>query len=241
MLSCFFVDGLFTDGALAKSDALFDPDYATAPSYRYANLDAQSCRAELDRRAIVHTPVPEAPGVLAPVRLPVGLRGVVFHTLLPREQRASSPWEVFDCRLVLALHDFAAILEAHQIDEVLIYSAWRPPPDSWPKEKLARRHPGGLAVDVFRFRKRPSADGPLEDRWLDVKDEWGGVIGAKTCGTDADPPSVEHEGTRELRTIVCEAAGARIFSTMLTPHYDEAHFNHVHLEVTPEVRWRIVR
>lgn len=240
---------IFTpQGAAAKGSATFEADYATAPSYRYGELSAEDCTKALGERQIKHIVVDEAPGVLAPVRLPEGLRGITFRTTLSREQGATSPWEVFDCRLVLALHDFAAILERHAIDEVLIYSAWRPPHKDWPSDKLARRHPGALAVDIFRLRKK-AAETPCPEnspekvthRWLDVKEHFSSAVGDVTCGPEADLPFVESEEATELRAIVCEAAAERIFTTMLTPNYDAAHYNHFHLEITPEVRWRIVR
>jgi hypothetical protein len=40
---------------------------------------------------------------------------------------------------------------------------------------------------------------------------------------------------------VCAAADAHLFTTILTPNYDRAHYNHFHLEVTPEVKWHLVR
>jgi hypothetical protein len=340
-----------------RNVATFEPDYATAPSYRYANTSPEGCLAELARRGIAYRAVPEARGVRAPVRLLAGLRGVTFRTELSRERAAESPWEVFDCRLVLALHDFAEVLGAHDIDEVLIYSAWRPPPKSWPTDKQARRHPGALAVDVYRFRQRasprllaaaaeapapspapsaapaqvpaseapatpsepceckcaapaeappansdetaekapydpleevieppseaPPSEPPSEEppseappseeprtpvpserpepptpvppaenapaqaatghRWLDVQQHFHGAIGAPICGPSAPTPSQPSGEAITLRSIVCQTAARRIFSSMLTPNYDQAHFNHLHLEVTPEAKWRIVR
>ena len=46
---------------------------------------------------------------------------------------------------------------------------------------------------------------------------------------------------REIRSIACEAADARIFHSILTPNYDRPHRNHFHLEVTAGVQWFIVR
>jgi hypothetical protein len=221
--------------AKKKSQAVPDPAWATAPSAVYGKMTATECRAELDRRAVAYETVPEAPGVLAPVRIPDGVGGVLYRTELSRARARISPWEVFDCRLVLALHDFGAILTKHGIDEAIIFSAWRPPPKSWPEGKLAQRHPGALAVDVFRLGKR---DDPKRAP-LEVEKQYEGKVGTSSCGADATvPASVEG---KELRAIVCEAAAARIFTSMLTPNYDERHFNHLHLEVTPDVKWRLIR
>jgi hypothetical protein len=44
----------------------------------------------------------------------------------------------------------------------------------------------------------------------------------------------------ELRRIVCDAAGARLFNVALTPNYNWPHRNHFHLEVTAGVGWFVV-
>jgi hypothetical protein len=275
-----------------KSLATFSADYTSAPSYRYANLDAPSCLSELDRRKISYQRVAEARGVLAPLRIPDGVGGVIFRTALPRSKGRQSPWEVFDCRLVLALHDFSKILVAHHIDEVLIFSAWRPPSKHWKKGKLARRHPGALAIDLYKFRRRvpvaapqkrqnaPGDGSPVEPQkgdsvadeettkpppakaktgtsqpppseglaseglaseWLNVKDDFHGKIGRATCAPGTVGPNPVTPQTVELRALVCETDAARIFTSMLTPNYDKPHFNHFHFEVTPEVKWRLLR
>jgi hypothetical protein len=241
-----------------ESIATFSDDWAEAPSAVYARMGAVACKRELVRRGIGFTEVRDARGVLAPVRIPAGLAGVRFRTALPPDKGATSPWEVFDCRLVLALHDFASILRAHGIDDVLIFSAWRParaPAATKPKRGRkkarhrrpveARRHPAALAVDVQRFGKRVpgalEADRAVARTWLDVERDFHGRIGAETCGPSAPPPDPPTPEALEMRALVCEAAAARMFTSMLTPNYDAAHRNHLHLEVTPKVRWRIVR
>lgn len=236
-----------------RSDAAPDPDWKNAPSARYAALDTAACHAALRKRKVTFEVVAEAPGVRSPVRIPKGVGGVAFRTLLPRDQAKKSPWEVFDCRLVLALDDFAAILARHDIAEALIFSAWRPPPKSWPEGAIAKRHPGGLAVDVMALVRKPEGEGegepdddasePAEPRppRLDVKKHFGGKIGSESCGSKARAPHPATPEALELRAIYCEAAAARLFTSMLSPSYDRAHHDHLHLEVTPDVRWRMVR
>ncbi len=218
-----------------KSLVTFSPSYASAPSYRYASLSKEACVAELDRRAIRYVAVDVAKGVLAPVRLPEGVGGVRYRTELPESERATSPWEVFDCRLVLALHDFGAVLAEHGIAEAIIFSAWRPPGKRWPDDKLATRHPGALALDVKALKLRESGD------WLSVKADFAGRVGDVTCGPNAAPPVAPSARAATLRKLVCTAAAAHTFTSILTPNYDAAHHDHLHLEVTPEVKWQLVR
>jgi hypothetical protein len=208
-------------------------DPTTTPAFRYAQLDRAECEAELARRAIPFTRVEEARGVLAPVRLAGPVGGVTYHTGLPAEQRATSPNEVFDCRLVLALDDFGAILAQHGVVEVIHMSGWRPPrARSWPAGKLGTRHDGALALDAGTFIRK---DGTR----LDVEKQFHGRIGAKTCGPGTGPSPATPEAL-ELRSIACEAADAHLFQVELTPDYNWPHRNHFHLEVTPNVKWFLV-
>jgi len=235
--------------------------------------------------------VAEAPGVVTPVRVLDGVGGVLYRTAQSRAVRAKSPFDVADCRLVLALDDLSAILRKHDIDEAVMFSAWRPLRGAPTTGRLPSRHPGGLAIDIYQFGKwvapesaaapvpataaeaSGSADAtgpatpsspvaapaqaaagspaaaappappaePQERAWLHVEKDFGGRIGAETCGPSAEPPNPPTKEALELRAIVCEIDRARIFTTILTPNYNRAHFNHVHLDLTPSVKWRLAR
>lgn len=226
--------------AQGRGHTRLHPDWAKHPSTRYAALDAPACLSELARRKITFTPVTSAPGVLAPVRVPEDVGGVVYRTAIARHLRATNPYDVFDCRLVLALHDFSNVLRAHDIEEVLIFSAWRPPGKQRDDGKLGHRHPGALAIDAYRFGKR-RLPGQSERTWLEVEKDFHGTIGPAPCGAGAAPPSPSTPAARELRSIACEAADQHFFTSILTPNYNRAHRNHFHLEVTPDVKWFLVR
>ncbi len=163
---------------------------------------------------------------------PVG--GVVYRTDYPDSRRASVPYEVFDCRLVVALAELGPRLTAHGIDEVRIFSAWRPPSKGWPQEKFGTAHLGGLAADLRLFKK---SDGTA----LDVEKDFHGRIGSVPCGPGAASPSPDTPQARELRDIYCGAAEARLFNVLLSPDHDFPHRNHFHVEIRPGVRWFIVR
>lgn len=231
--------------ALASADARAVPRSAD-PAIRYGNLDRGTCESELSRRHIAFTPVAEARGVLAPVRLAGPLHGVTYHSALPARQRATSPYEILDCRLVLALDDFSKILEKHDIVEVIHFSVYRPP--SLHRDALAHhsstgselslrsslrtQHAGALAIDAGWFKRR---DGTV----LQVQRDFHGRIGTKTCGPGTGPSPATPEAL-ELRRIACEAADAHLFNVELTPDYNWPHRNHFHLEVTPQARWFLV-
>ena len=170
--------------------------------------------------------------MVAPVRLVGPLNGVLFRTELPDKERAKSPHEIADCRLVLALDDYTEVLRQHDIVEVRHYSMYRLPPDSWPRHKPALHHLGAGAIDVGRLVAK---DGSV----LDVDRDFHGAIGAKTCGVGAAPRPAT-AAAKKLRAILCETVDRRIFNVVLTPNYNAPHKNHFHLEVTVGVKWFLV-
>jgi hypothetical protein len=204
-------------------------DATTTPAWKYGELTQEACEAELTKREIGFTRVDEARGVRAPVRLTGRLHGVAFNTDEKPEQRDASVYMIADCRLALAMDDFAQILATHDVVEVRHYSMWRPPAKDWPADKEGTRHAGALALDAGRFTK---SDGKV----LDVVKDFHGRIGAKTCGDGAGPKPPSPDSL-ELRAILCETAAAHLFNVMLTPNFNRPHRNHFHLEVTEGVKW----
>lgn len=207
------------------------------PSARYAQLDRRACEKELLARKIAFTLV-TARGVQQPVRLRADISGVTFHTGEKAAARARSPAEVYDCRLVLALSDWSKILAAHGIDEVRTISAWRPSRSTHTEGKLAVRHSGGLAVDIKRLGKK-AVRGTTERVWLDIAKDFHGRIGAPVCGAASQTARLP-ASAKELRAIVCEAKRLGIFTSILTPSYDRAHRNHLHVEIRPGVEWSLL-
>ncbi len=202
------------------------------PAHRYSSLTQEACEAALEDRGIPFKR-DSAKGVMAAVRLTGALHGVLFRTNdRNEERRETSIWEIADCRLVLALDDFAKILAEHDIVEVRHYSLHRKAPDRWPDDKIGQQHIGGLAIDAAKFIKKDGSK-------LDVLDDFKGRIGARTCGPKAR--KVKSAAALELREIVCAAVDARLFNVVLTPDHNRAHRNHFHLEVTPGVTWMMVR
>ena len=211
----------------------FPADAGSSRASSAAAMDRSECRRELEKRGVRVTELDKLPGVEMPVRLlgPVG--GVVFRSDYPDAQRPTLPFEVFDCRLVVALTHFAAILRDHDVTEVRIFSAYRPPPKSTPASAVRTGHPGGLAADLRLLIKSSGAR-------LEVLTDFDGQIGADPCGSGG-PGGGEKSPTRELRSIFCAGVRERIFHLMLSPNYDRPHRNHFHFEVRPGVRWFIVR
>jgi hypothetical protein len=200
------------------------------PARRYGAMTATACERELRARGVSFALVPEARGVLLPMRLTGPIRGVTYHTGLPERSRATSPYEIVDCRLALALDDFSQILAEHDIVEVVHYSVYRPPtPRDLRGGGLGTRHPGALAIDAGSFIKKDGSK-------IVVEKDFHGGIGQRACGVA--PPA--DANAKELREIVCTAADQKLFNVVLTPDYNWQHRNHFHLEVTPNVSWFII-
>jgi hypothetical protein len=87
-------------------------------------------------------------------------------------------------------------------------------------------HARGLALDVASLEMR-------DGRKLSVEEDWTQrARGAEPC---ADYPQDSANG-RALRGIVCDAFERALFPTVITPHYNDAHANHVHMELGPPDR-----
>lgn len=155
---------LLPSAASAFSPFLVVPDPAIAeasPAYRYANMTDAEAIAEVDRRGILYQRLESVPGVRAPIRLTGRLHGVYVHSSLPPDQRVTSMFEILDARLALALDDFCAVLERHDIDEVVHFTMYRPnvaaPSHEVPDEQARAPHrPAGKPNGM---RPRPEAKG----------------------------------------------------------------------------------
>jgi hypothetical protein len=160
--------------ARAFSPYLVVPDPAVAeasPAYRYANMSDTDAFEELDRRKILYTKLDATPGVRAPIRLTGRLHGVYIHSSLPPDERVKTMFEILDARLALTLDDFAAILERHDIDEVVHFTMYRPnvgapthevqdePQASAPTTRLRSSNVKAPAVKAAPPRKAPPSLG----------------------------------------------------------------------------------
>ena len=199
-------------------------DAESSPAYRYAQMPGPVCKAELAARKIPYREEVATLGVRYPVRLAGKLHGIEFRTNLKDAQRTTTPWEIVDCRLVLALDDFAKLLAAYDVIDVRHYSMYRKPSQPFPDDKIGIRHNGALAIDAARFIRKDGS-------YLDVDKHWNGAIDAPTCGPKAAPSPATPEALM-IREILCKAMEQRIFHVALTPNYDPPHKNHFHLEIT---------
>ena len=151
------------------------------------------------------------------MRITGPLRGVRFVT--PGKK---SIYGKLDCRLALVLDELAGVLERHGVASVRVDNLYRPRA-KLPGRRTSSQHRYGLAVDVMAFEL---ADGTT----LSVESDWHGEIGSTPCGpearlVDASPAAIA------LRNLVCDVARSALFHHILTPSYNDAHRDHVHLDI----------
>lgn len=213
---------------IVTSDGPLDLPNGSFPAVEYGAMSDAQCEAELKKRAIAFTKVASASGVADPIRLAGNLHGVDVHGL--EKNTSTSVYEILDCRLALALDDFASILEKHDVVEAIHFSIYRPEKGAKKKSK----HAAALAIDLGTMVKKDGSK-------LSVENDWHGFIGAKSCGPNATPSTVATKEAAELREILCKAYDLRLFNVLLTPNYNKPHYNHFHLEVTRGVKWVLLR
>jgi len=174
-----------------------------------------ACLALLAAEGVRVEPGPDLEGISTPVLLPVeGIGGVKY-----RYAYSGKTPRVVDCRLALSLARAAPILRANGVRVVLFLSHYRP--------ALGTLRPGeyhfhaqGLAIDVQGFVVGQGAH-------LDVARDY-----ERGLGFEEPSSCLGHPMTVQgllLRKIACDLDAGGVFQAILTPDYDESHWNHFHL------------
>lgn len=112
---------------------------------------------------------------------------------------------------------------------VLHYSTYRP----GARVAGTRRrsgHANALAIDLAVLVMADGTEHEVLTGWESRQ------RGANPCDGEHD----EGADSARMRRLVCSVARAELFQVVLTPHYDGAHANHVHLELRPSVTWQYV-
>ncbi len=190
-----------------------------------AALSPARCFAILESAGVEVSRVPagDAAGVRMPVRLRSPIGGVAIAS------RGGEPvHEIMDCRLAVALLAWAPALRRAGVRRAIHYSTYRPGARVRGTGRVSG-HAHGLAIDL--------AEVELDGASVDVLDGWTArARGVAPCHGTFDEPA----GSATLRQLVCHAVERDLFQVVLTPHFDAAHANHVHLELVPDVTWSYV-
>jgi hypothetical protein len=191
---------------------------ASAPNKEPETSEGNACYQALRRSNVRFTRLSrgEARGVEYPIRLAGPVDGIKIRTL----GRADAPTNYLDCRLAKALLAWTPTLRKNGIKEIVHYSIYRKGAKIAGTQKTSS-HANGMAIDAARFRLRSG-------KTISVLDDW------KNQTRGADPCAArprESANARLMRRVVCDAAARNIFHVIITPHYNRAHHNHVHLEI----------
>ncbi|WP_437803124.1 extensin family protein [Sorangium sp. So ce693] len=237
---------------------------ASSRAATYGGLSADACDREVRRRGIPHAPARGAPLVDRPIRITGALHGVTFRGDGVAKPRSASPFDIADCRLVLALDDLAAFLATRGVAEVVHFSMHRPAPAGAvaptkapakpPAGKKTPKGAGKAAKPGERAAKKPAAAPGRPNQHalglaidvaafvkadgtrLDVKADWLGAIGAPPCGPGSEPKAPTPHAL-ELREILCSISTSGLFNVVLTPNANEAHANHFHFDIKRDARY----
>lgn len=189
------------------------------PATVHSAMAPGACAKEIERLGLPFTRSKQAAaGVAYAMRSSGPLHGV--RIVIPG---APSKFGVMDCRLALALAGMAEVAATMGVVQIQVDNVHRT------SAKLPRRgagksqHAYGLAADITTMKL---SNGQV----LSVERDWHAPIGSTSCGPDAvlEDPTPE---AIALRNIVCELARRGVFHHMLTPGYDAAHRNHLHLDL----------
>ncbi|MFC1769470.1 extensin family protein [Nitrospirota bacterium] len=193
-------------------------------SYDIAMLKRKQCEFILDEYGVKYENLTGYPGVDYPIRLKSKVGGIEY-----RHTGGNEKFSVMDCRMAVALVAWSPILKMHQIKEIEHMRAYSPGAKIGGGTK-ASYHSKALALDPAHFLYE---DGTL----LNVKGDW--TERSKTEGPCHALELMDRKEPKEqemLRKLVCDTGRVDIFSAILTPHYNKAHHDHVHVELNPNLQ-----
>lgn len=202
------------------------PVASPATAYQVLYLSGRQCRAILRKNGVRFKTLKARRGVKYPLWIQSKLGGVRY-----RQSHRHRRLPVMDCRLAVALLSWSRILRRQGIYEVVYSRTWSP-------GATVRRtgrpsgHRWALAIDVTRFKSRRYGTIHVKYDWLDRRK------GISPCRH-----ARRREATNQkiLRTVVCQSANRRLFAVILTPHYNRAHHNHLHIELRPNTYRMVLR
>lgn len=151
-----------------------------------------------------------------PVKLKSDVGGIKYSHI-----DKSDKFSIMDCRLVVALAGWAPVLNKYKVKEIVHMRAYSPKARVGGGTKVSG-HSYALALDVARLIFKDSKE-------LSIKEDWTDHRKVEPC--TAQESSNETLSGKMLRSITCDTANANLFSVILTPHYNRAHYDHLHMEI----------
>jgi hypothetical protein len=168
------------------------------------------CLRELDKSHVKYALVERELTTPVPtlVKIDGPIEGVRFESAhLDRDVEVS-------CDMALRLPAFARLLRALGVRSVLVASSYRDQP-------RASFHTFGMALDIAAFRT--AAESLIVAKHFEMSPDH------LTCKAEPQTPQ-----GKQLLSIACALAESRLFSSVLTPNYNEGHRDHFHLDMRPD-------
>ncbi|MBN2340536.1 MAG: extensin family protein [Deltaproteobacteria bacterium] len=214
------------------------------PAHEIWNLTDTECKSILNSAGVEsHAPTFATPFVRTPLLLDSPIEGVVIDSKWPTE----SFRRVMDCRLMVTLIQLARRARERGVVKIEYYSTWRPiksitqcaagqKGDKCRKVyeraqngKLPSQHSRATAIDIRWFTFENGST-------VDVLNHFEMNFHEPPC----DDLPITEEG-RFLQEFACILHQDKAFNVMLTPNADRDHENHFHFDITPNVKWYIIR
>lgn len=210
------------------------------PAFEWRVRRARACHAELRRLGVGFVPY-EVENIDAdgneeealdpfPTPAPIVLKSRVNDVRIV----AASGEALMSCELASRLPVLAKVAARHGVTRIMLSSLYRPGP-------APSFHTFGMAMDIHRMQVEEPLTGPAgtePSRWLTVATDFVETPNTETC----DPSLLEagalhlgdNERGRRLLTFICELFDSGVFSTVLTPNYNEGHRGHFHVDIRPD-------
>ena len=186
---------------------------------RLIDMTEAQCFEFLDKHNIEYKRLTKTGAVKYPVRILSPIEGINY-----RHIAGSKKYSVMDCRLVVALAGIAPVLKEFGITDISHMRAHSHGARVGGKGRTSGHH-YALALDIARLT---TDDGET----MEIKKDWSDQR------KDVDPCLEGDDDSDEqttLRNITCKIAEQDIFHWILTPHYNKAHHDHLHIEIREHV------
>ncbi len=230
-----------------KRASLTDPEVRAPSAYWNWKLSKEQCFEQLKKEKVrFRQPEFATPMVGAPLLLDGPIDGVDIR---PRWPQSSMVNAVMDCHLVLALVEVSRQAKDLGIRQILYYSSYRPL--KTPPKECKRGRAGAKCRKRQKAYKKARKNPSQHRRALAIDIRWLVTEQGETLDVlehfdrrRRRPPCDYTASTREgrlLQEFACRLHREQIFNVMLTPNANKAHHNHFHFDITPNVKWYIIR
>ncbi len=212
---------------------------------QFSDLSPTQCRRRMkrvkERLKMFEFGKPQR-GVAVPMRIKGPISGLRFR--LPP---TNSAFSILDCRQALLWRQEAVSLASMGFKSIHIGNFYRKGARLPKKKSRKSQHAYGLAADIIGLSLH-------DGRFIGVEDHFYGKLGEPVCGPLAkihSPAAGENisieqaldfkERATYLRNLVCSWARNGVFHHILTPNYNAAHFNHLHVDIKRSNDWFMVK